>query len=85
MVSKISHVFIHVSSNLSTVFSITDFMNKLCFFVRYKMRTITTEYSPAMYIQRWAEPPLLPNIHLDLQLFAISECYLSATWRDSFC
>ena len=43
------------------------------------------EDSPAMSIQRWAEAPLLPDIHLALQLLLISEHYLSATWRDSCC
>ena len=43
------------------------------------------EDGPAMSIQRWAEAPSLPDIHLALQLLSISEHYLSATWRDSCC
>ena len=81
-VCKVSPVFAPVSSDVSTVF-FTDFMNKFCFFVSLQMMTITMEYSPAMSIQRWAEAPLLPDIHLTLQLLSISEHYLSSTWRDS--
>jgi hypothetical protein len=38
-----------------------------------------------MSIHRWAEAPLLPDIHLALQLLSISDPYLTATWRDSCC
>jgi len=41
------------------------------------------EYSPPTYRHRWAEAPLLLDIHLALRLLSISELYLTPTWRDS--